>query len=213
MYQSYAVRLTNWENHSRQSTHDASLTIKTFTLSAIVAYLGLGLSAFVYVPFGETLMSYVQRQLFASASAFAGATASVTKNQIGSGGAIWEANAGNARSKINPARLQDQMFAYTVTNQAINTFLEVGLPFVLRKFDALRSRKATGSSAGGGGKKKRVVFEDEGRGAKEEREFLEVVRREVALPEYTLFGDYSEMVTQFGYLALWSTIWPLAPGE
>ena len=47
---------------------------------------------------------------------------------------------------------------------------------------------------------------------KEDREFMERVRREVALPEYTLFADYSEMVTQFGYVALWSTIWPLAPG-
>jgi hypothetical protein len=26
-----------------------------------------------------------------------------------------------------------------------------------------------------------------------------------------VFTDYSEMVTQFGYVALWSTIWPLAP--
>lgn len=69
------------------------------------------------------------------------------------------------------------------------------------------------SSAGGGGKKKRVVFEDEQeKGGLEEREFLERVRKEVALPEYELFGDYSEMVTQFGYVVLWSTIWPLASG-
>ncbi|KAJ7202944.1 hypothetical protein B0H12DRAFT_1162410, partial [Mycena haematopus] len=39
----------------------------------------------------------------------------------------------------------------------------------------------------------------------------EQVRKEVALPEYELFGDYSEMATQFGYIALWSTIWLLAP--
>jgi len=36
------------------------------------------------------------------------------------------------------------------------------------------------------------------------------VRREAALPEYDLFQDYSEMVTQFGYVAVWSAIWPLA---
>jgi len=44
----------------------------------------------------------------------------------------------------------------------------------------------------------------------EEREFLDRVRREAALPEYDLFQDYSEMVTQFGYVAVWSAIWPLA---
>ena len=42
---------------------------------------------------------------------------------------------------------------------------------------------------------------------------MERIHREVALPEYSLFVDYSEMVTQFGYVALWSTIWPLAPGK
>ena len=64
IYQTYAVRLTNWENHAHQSTHDSSLTIKTFSLSAIVAYLGLALSAFVYVPFGEEVMTFVQVYLF-----------------------------------------------------------------------------------------------------------------------------------------------------
>jgi anoctamin-10 len=49
LYQSAAVKLTWWENHARQSTHEASLTVKTFSLSAIVAYLGLALSAFVCV--------------------------------------------------------------------------------------------------------------------------------------------------------------------
>ena len=46
----------------------------------------------------------------------------------------------------------------------------------------------------------------------EEREFMDRGKREVALPAYDLFADYSEMVTQFGYVSLWSTIWPLAPG-
>ena len=58
------MRFTNWEQHSHQSTHDASLTIKTFSLAALVSYGGLALSAFVYVPFGEEVMSFVQLYLF-----------------------------------------------------------------------------------------------------------------------------------------------------
>lgn len=101
--------------------------------------------------------------------------------------------------------------------QVIGTFLEIGLPFILRGIGSLRSGGGKGAGAkGAGSKKKRVGFEDEAAAAggdgKEERELLERVRSEVALPEYTLFADYSEMVTQFGYVALWSTIWPLAPG-
>jgi len=92
----------------------------------------------------------------------------------------------------------------------------VGLPFLLRAVASFRNGKKGVSTPGSPGEKngtkKRVIFEDEKeKGGLAEREFLDGVRAEVALPEYELFGDYSEMVTQFGYVALWSTIWPLAP--
>ncbi|KAK7687670.1 hypothetical protein QCA50_008885 [Cerrena zonata] len=242
IYHSYAVRLTNWENHGRHSSHEASLTIKTFSLSAIVAYLGLALSAFVYVPFGEEVMTFVQTYLFhrnttgvkswassvlstfgvgPTSTLAASATSEGIPKQTSKG--FWETDGMNARSKLNPSRLQDQMFAFTVTNQVVNTFLEIGLPFVLRAVDSFRNGRGLSFSAPtsitSSAKKKRVMFEDEASGSevaknangKEEREFMESIRREVALPEYSLFVDYSEMVTQFGYVALWSTIWPLAP--
>lgn len=55
-------------------------------------------------------------------------------------------------------------------------------------------------------KKNDDVGEDES-----EKEFLERIRNEAELPEYSLFVDFAEMVTQFGYVVLWSVIWPLAP--
>jgi len=59
--------------------------------------------------------------------------------------------------------------------------------------------------------RKRVVFEDEKeRGGIEERLYLDKVRSEAALPEYDPFVDYDEMVVQFGYVVVWSSIWPLA---
>ena len=244
IYHTYAVRFTDWENHSHQSTHDASLTIKTFSLSAIVAYGGLALSAFVYVPFGEEVMTWVQVYLFHTktplhakaknwASTVMSTLSSPTASVVADAGKraynttaaehLWELDNGNARSKLNPTRLQDQMYAITVINQVVNTFLKIGLPYVMRAVDSYRAGKGlTLAENVAGAKKKRVQFEDSASGTAEvannvagveEREFLERVRREVALPEYTLFADYSEMVTQFGYVALWSTIWPLAPGK
>lgn len=190
-----------------------------------MAYLGLALSAFVYVPFGEGVMQLVQVWLFQETTnghlkgtANSTTTDGVTQEKAaGPTGGFWDIDTTNARHKLNPGRLRDQMFAYTVTNQIINTFVEVGLPFVLRRVAAFRDRKKAvptpGSPGGKNGVKKRVVFEDEKeKGGLEEREFLDGVRKEAALPEYELFGDYSEMVTQFGYVAMWSTIWPLAPG-
>jgi hypothetical protein len=120
-----------------------------------------------------------------------------------------------ARAMLSRERLQKQMFAYTVTNQATTSFLEIGLPFLMRAFSSIRSgkrRPSLSSSSAGSSKKKRVGFEDEKNGAaRDEREFLERVRKEVSLPQYDLHDDYDEMVSQFGYVALWSTIWPLAP--
>ncbi|KAG6918168.1 hypothetical protein DXG01_016153 [Tephrocybe rancida] len=227
LYQILAVRLTTWENHAHYSSYSASLTLKTFALSALVAYLGLGLSAFVYVPFGEGVMQFMQTWLFygvteGSLMASASNTTNTTvadgvseKSAPGRTGGLWDVNKSNAKHKLNPGRLRDQMFAYTVTNQAVNTFVEVGLPFVLRALASFRNGRKGVSTPGSPGEKngvkKRVVFEDEKeKGGMVEREFLDNVRAEVALPEYEIFQDYSEIVTQFGYVAVWSSIWPLA---
>ena len=275
VYHALGKKFTQWENHAHKSSHDASLTVKTFALSAIIAYLGLGLCAFVYVPFGENLMQRVQLWLFlemkndrwqlgqllrtwnpwnmttiigtavnATATGDVGATASTTTEKVvGALSGMWDIDVQHARQKLDPSRLKDQMFAYMVTNQVVDTFMEVGMPFVMRGFNNFwknggKVKKATSGAAttsatsspsggtvisvsgvsgasisGSPSIKKRVIFEDEQeRGGMEEREFLDKVRAEAALPEYDLFGDYSEMVTQFGYVAVWSAIWPLAPG-
>ncbi|KAL1702008.1 calcium-activated chloride channel-domain-containing protein [Schizophyllum commune] len=226
IYRKTATRTTDWENHAHQSTHTASLTLKTFALSSLVAYLGLALSAFLYVPFGEEIMQIVQVLLFHEKYGGAGEKE----------GSFWDADTATAKEKLNPGRLRDQMFAFTVTNQVVNTFLEVGLPFIMRavanfqkKGDGKKGEKdaakpaenasvsgrtspSNASTTTSSSIRKKVVFDDEREpGAGEEREFLELVRKQAALPEYDLFTDYSEMATQFGYVVMWSTIWPLAP--
>lgn len=219
IYHKRAERLTQWENHKHQSTFDTSLTIKTFALSSVVAYLGLALSAFIYIPFGETVMNTVQQSIttltMPSPSITPSSELHTTKQE--GGHAFFVSDMGAAHAKLSRSRLQSQMFAYTVTNQATNFFFEVGLPFLTRAFASVRSGKRRLSLSGASAslsKKKRVGFEDDKNGAaRDEREFLERVRREVSLPQYTLPEDYDEMVAQFGYIALWSTIWPLAPCE
>ncbi len=131
--------------------------------------------------------------------------------------AFFVSDTGAARNKLDPSRLKNQMYAYVVTDQVTGFFFENGLPFLTRAYASIRSGKRrpllSGASAGNS-KKKRVGFEDDTNGAaRVEREFLERVRREVSLPQYTLFEDLNEMVDQFGYIALWSAIWPLAPCE
>ncbi|KAL0069139.1 hypothetical protein AAF712_003825 [Marasmius tenuissimus] len=213
IFQACVRWFTEWESHVHHSTHNNSLTLKSFIFTALVAYLGLALSAFVYVPFGEGVMRIVQTWLNQSYAAAGDSEDAPTQ--------MWDIG---TEHKLNPGRLKDQMFAYTVTNQIVNTFQEIGLPFVVRKISALTSKKKDSSSSSSSTSspsstnsssspaRKKVVFEDEKeKGGQQEKEFLESVREQVALPDYDLFGDYSEMVIQFGYVALWSTIWPLAP--
>ncbi|KAF9007761.1 hypothetical protein BDZ89DRAFT_1079277, partial [Hymenopellis radicata] len=189
VYQALAKRLTQWEldTDSEGEEFEQARTKKVFSMSALVAYLGLGLSAFVYVPFGEGVMNVVEAYFLPFLS----------DPQAGEVHAM----ASSTAAKLNPKRLEEQMFAYTVTNQISNTFVEVGLPFVLRKVEAWRSAKKKDGMAS---PKKRVVFADERPMEENERLFLEQVRKEVALPEY------GPMVTQFGYVVLWSAAWPLA---
>lgn len=215
--------MTTWENHAHSSTHEASLTLKSFVSTGLVAYLGLALSAFVYLPFGDSIMQLLTIWLSTKLN--------VVINPENPNIAMQEVNTpeGHVNSiamsgKLDSDRLRNQMFAFTVTNQIINTATEIGMPYVPKILDHIKSRfrkknqdvgssaSSSSSSTSGGSRRKKVVFEDEkAKGGQEELQFLEQVREELALPEYSVFDDYSEMIMQFGYVAVWSTIWPLAP--
>jgi len=164
----------NWENHAHQSTHDSSLTIKTFALSAIIAYLGLSLSAFVYVPFGEAIMATVHMTLFAEKTESTDHTTTTT-SAIYTGAEKVEStlHASHFASKLDASRLQNQMFAYTVTNQILGTFLEIGLPYVLK---AIKGRKIPVLHKNGGGKP-----------LNEEEKFLVDVKEQAARDDCSLF--------------------------
>ncbi|KAJ9107054.1 hypothetical protein QFC19_002923 [Naganishia cerealis] len=194
--------LTQWENHPTKRSYENSLTIKTFAVNAIVAYLGLFLSAYVYVPFGELIMSYFsdvlahqQHQVPTTSAEGAGLG---TKSDI------------SHRTGIKGDRLVNQLFAYTVTNQAINAFAEFGLPYIKQYIEEWRGTH--GKSAEDEKRRNDAVHHsDDISSSPEEKRLMRKVERELRLPEYSAFVDYAEMVTQFGYIAVWSIIWPLAP--
>lgn len=101
--------------------------------------------------------------------------------------------------------VQTLLTADTVTNQVINTFLEIGLPFILRYVNDVRTGKASVGSILKKDKDEKPLTGDV------ESRFLDKVQEELNLPEYNIFTDYAEMVTQFGYVVIWSIVWPLAP--
>jgi anoctamin-10 len=77
------------------------------------------------------------------------------------------------------------MFAYTVTNQVVDTLTEIVLPYVRRGVVEVKNGKGIGGLRA---HKKKVVFDDDKTGPVEERKFLDEIRRNIALPDYSLFG-------------------------
>ena len=113
--------------------------------------------------------------------------------------------------EINPDRLTKQVIYFTVTAQIVNFLTEVIVPYAKRKvFKAVEEVKEDINE-----KSEKRSSEDHSvttiklNVPEEEAEFLARVRNEAELDVYDVTVDYREMVIQFGYLSLFSVIWPL----
>ncbi|KAH7160867.1 calcium-activated chloride channel-domain-containing protein [Dactylonectria macrodidyma] len=176
---SAAEKLTAMENYATVDAHDAALIQKQFVLNFMTSYMAPLFTAFVYIPFGHILVPFLE---------FWRATAQAIT--------FSEKPLPTREFHINPARITNQMFYFTVTAQIVNFATEVIVPYV--KQQAMSKAKE---------------FKTKGKqnhDHEEEAEFLERVRKECDLESYDVSGDYREMVMQFGYLSLFSVAWPLA---
>lgn len=167
------------------------MTQKIFILNFITSYLPIFLTAFVYLPFGSLIVPYLDIfQL--TARPFAENEKQLTTPQAG--------------FVVNPSRLRKQVIYFTVTAQIVNFVMETALPYVqrrvFRKYKEIKTERAA---------KKGVTSNAAANDVPEEAEFLARVRNEAELPVYDVSTDLREMVVQFGYLSLFSVVWPLTP--
>lgn len=157
---------------------------KIFVINFITSYLGIFLTAFVYVPFGKVLVPYLDVFQLTAQRFTAEGKALPTVS--------W---------KINPDRLTKQVIYFTVTAQIVNFATEVVVPFAKRKiFKTVAKVQAEKAAASA---------HPPPADRPEEAEFLKRARDEAELDEYDVTVDYREMVVQFGYLSLFSVVWPL----
>ena len=165
------------------------MTQKIFILNFITSYLPIFLTAFVYVPFGTLIVPYLD--IFSlTARPFA-----ENEKQLKPSKAVFE---------INPARLRKQVIYFTVTAQIVNFAMEVIVPWAKRQgFHKIKEMK-TKRAVKHGGADPGVTMND----LPEEADFLTRVRGEAELDVYDVTTDLREMIVQFGYLALFSVVWP-----
>lgn len=189
---SFAERLTKFENYETDTAYKTAMTQKIFVLNFITSYLPIFLTAFVYVPFGSIIVPYLD--VFSlTVRPFAENEKQFATPQTG--------------FTINPDRLRKQVIYFTVTAQIVGLGMEVIVPYLKRqgfsKYKEMQSERA----ARNGGSRPSVTEND----PPEEASFLQRVRKEAELDVYDVEADLREMVVQFGYLALFSVVWPLTP--
>ncbi|KAF4464893.1 IST2 [Fusarium albosuccineum] len=180
-----ATWLTDFENHRTADHHEMSLTQKIFILNVFTNYLPIFLTAFIYIPFGDDVVprleGFIQKAL-----------QSVGKKFI------------HQPFTLDADRLQNEVIALTVTGQISSFFEENVLPMMKHKMtDWYRDYRRARSQ----GDMLLAIVKDD---PKEEK-FLAKVRDEATLPGYNVQDDISEIVLQFGYLALFSPVWPIIP--
>lgn len=186
----FASRLTELENYETQDAYEAAMISKIFVLNFITSYLPIFLTAFVYVPFAQIIVPHLD--IFQLAvRPFAENEKQMTSPKVG--------------FQINPDRLKKQVIYFTVTAQVVNFALEVVVPYVKRKvFHKVKEVQAERAAKRGGGAASPSTDDHP-----EEKAFLVRVRNEAELAKYDVTTDFREMVVQFGYLSLFSVIWPL----
>ncbi|KAI9050372.1 hypothetical protein LZ554_005537 [Drepanopeziza brunnea f. sp. 'monogermtubi'] len=185
----FASQLTNIENYETQDAYEAAMVSKIFILNFITSYLPIILTAFVYVPFAQIIVPYLD--------VFQLAVRPFAENEK-------QMSAPKVGFQINPDRLKKQVIYFTFTAQVVSFALEVIVPFAKRKvFHKVKEVQADRAAKRG---------EDPGASTEdhpEEAEFLARVRNEAELDAYDVTTDFREMIVQFGYLSLFSVVWPL----
>ncbi|KFZ06184.1 hypothetical protein V501_07650 [Pseudogymnoascus sp. VKM F-4519 (FW-2642)] len=189
MLTGFASRLTDIENYETTDAYESAMIQKIFVLNFITSYLPIILTAFVYVPFASVLVPYLDVfQL--TVKPFAENAKQMTAPKSG--------------FEINPDRLKKQVIYFTVTAQIVNLALEVIVPYVKRRVFR-KVKEVQANSTRKSERKQDHTLSD----LPEEHDFLTRVRNEAELGVYDVATDFREMIVQFGYLSLFSVVWPL----
>ncbi|KAI7859678.1 calcium-activated chloride channel-domain-containing protein [Circinella umbellata] len=181
IYSSWVKILNDWEMHKTESSWEYFYTQKIFIANFLVAYLSLFFIGWVYIPFGDHVLPY-----------------------------LTELNISHSHTKVDFNRLRGQLIYFIVTGQLIGFATEMLLPYVMNRVlpkvkKVAHEKKKDDTSSSSSSEEEKEEKDKNHLNTK----FLNKVYRQVDLPEYNIYTDYVEMVIQFGYVSMFSTVWPL----
>ncbi|KAG5518564.1 hypothetical protein PMAC_002960 [Pneumocystis sp. 'macacae'] len=182
LYNKISTCINYYENYETDIDFESAFIHKIFMMSFIICYTALFMISCFYVPFGYHIIPKIN--IVNIQSLFLNSESIKVKPFI-----------------VNPDKLRKQFIYYMITGQIINFFKQWILPFVFKFFFVILERIYS---------TKISKFNHKNINSfSEENEFLSKVRREAELPEFSLLNNYLELVMQFGYISLFSIVWPL----
>ncbi|KAK2608949.1 hypothetical protein QQS21_002525 [Conoideocrella luteorostrata] len=194
-----ANALTESENYNTLDAHKAALIQKQFVLNFMTSYMALIFTGFVYIPFGDILLPFLD---------FWRRTAQTIT--------FSEKPLPTQQFRINPERISSQMFYFTVTAQVVNFATEVIVPYMKHKAVA----KAKELQSKGGQDQdhpeeieflKRVRDECALEVYDVTDDYREMVMQfgEFEMKEHIAW-EQNSLTSAPGYLSMFSVAWPLA---
>ncbi|KAI8870747.1 DUF590-domain-containing protein [Ramicandelaber brevisporus] len=208
VFRGIARRLNEYENHETRSDYAANLTVKIFVFSFINDIFYMYLTSWLFIPFRDNL-EWILRWM------------------NGTAGKVGTIEEGIIKAASTPARdkLRALQIYFILTGQAINFAFEVVVPYVNRylaerakaKARAARAEKrakrASEKDAATGGITDTSGVSDfeDASNSQSEVAFLKRVAHEASLATYDIYDDYVEMVSQFGYVSLFSIVYAFTP--
>lgn len=186
-----ATRLTDYENYRTQDLYDLAQTQKTFVMNFITSFLPTILTAYVYVPFGKSIIPHLDILRWSSFNS--------------------DMAKAHHEFEVDTSRFQQEVIYLSMTAQVLNFGEEIILPYVKhflwQKWRNYRDHKAGLTRQRSWSNATDLLLID----PLEEASFLKRVRSEADADEYKVEDDILEMCVQFGYLALFGVAWPLVP--
>lgn len=126
IYRIIVFKIIAWENHATDDSFNYSFNQKLFSVSFITSTGSMFLTAFVYLPFGHSIIPHLEF-VSSSVNTFVGRDI-----------------AGSTEYQVNGNRLEDQVLYMMVTAQVISTFMETVVPYIqiraLEKVDQFISK-------------------------------------------------------------------------